>query len=498
MSLYHKFNRLICQGLASQNNSVNKFLRKHSQYDPRILLHIEKYFYNDSDKTDYIFRSIKDHFLINKYMDRGYPLELRGHTAQNFAVDFSPDMKFLASGGHDETMRLWRLNFPDIHLSTLFRTFRFNSGVSAVTWSPNGRYLAIGVCREVTILERVERVNASPFFPTIFVIRDYKHVIFDLKWTDDSKRLLIIGIDGMSVWEMRSSEMRSSKSLESSESSKMRSLESQELKSIEFKEDNTGEGEAGEDVMKRLRFDPALVGILSERTITLLPENKFVYSEWGRHVIIRNIPDLQEEKKVRIADNRPLNIFTFYFNGEIYVLINQDSGLVFIYNFNQEKIARLQYQDIKYLYNHVRCICIYNNLLVCAGSSMADKICIFDLNCLLDKDCYILKPIHRLNINHDVLHIAMTGWNNELYIACACLQKFDQMDDSSDSIHIYRVDPAKFGQGKSKISRAVAEKEEKKIDADWEIRIREEEVREEQQNEEEGQQEGSFQVELGG
>ena len=56
-----------------------------------------------------------------------------------FAVAFSPNSRWLATGNRDTGARIWV-----VHSGQQQRTFSHDSGVAAVAFSPDGRWLATG------------------------------------------------------------------------------------------------------------------------------------------------------------------------------------------------------------------------------------------------------------------------------------------------------------------------------------------------------------------
>jgi len=64
---------------------------------------------------------------------------LSGHGAEVNSVAFSPDGKTLASGSHDNTIKLW-----DVASGTNTQTLSGHGGVYSVAFSPDGKMLASG------------------------------------------------------------------------------------------------------------------------------------------------------------------------------------------------------------------------------------------------------------------------------------------------------------------------------------------------------------------
>jgi WD40 repeat protein len=73
-------------------------------------------------------------------LETGKPLNLQGHTAEVRGLAFAPREPLLATCAEDGTVRLWELTGGEVRPRTI-DLGRWPSGVRAVAFTPDGRYL---------------------------------------------------------------------------------------------------------------------------------------------------------------------------------------------------------------------------------------------------------------------------------------------------------------------------------------------------------------------
>ncbi|KAF2095437.1 eukaryotic translation initiation factor-like protein 3 subunit [Rhizodiscina lignyota] len=86
---------------------------------------------------DIIFSVSKDHIVCAWYSANGERLgTYHGHQGALWTVDVDPTSTLLATGGADNTMRLW-----EVETGKLLKTWDFGSSIKRVEFSPDGRQL---------------------------------------------------------------------------------------------------------------------------------------------------------------------------------------------------------------------------------------------------------------------------------------------------------------------------------------------------------------------
>lgn len=77
--------------------------------------------------------------------------ELVGHSDLINSIAFSPDAQFLASGGLDKSVKIWKVGDRQ-----LVRTLKHNQWVTSVAFSPDGNFLATGSWDSIVRIWRIK------------------------------------------------------------------------------------------------------------------------------------------------------------------------------------------------------------------------------------------------------------------------------------------------------------------------------------------------------
>jgi len=123
---------------------------------------------------------------------------LKGHIGQVVTMDFSPDGRFLATGGRDKTVKIW-----EVFSGKVITTLKGHIGhVSVLDFSPDGKLLASGSSdRTVKIWE----LSSGKVISTL--MGNIGHVS-DLDFSPDGKLLATEGGDRtVKIWELSSDKL---------------------------------------------------------------------------------------------------------------------------------------------------------------------------------------------------------------------------------------------------------------------------------------------------
>jgi len=112
-------------------------------------------------------------------------------------VDWSPESKFIAIGGKDNKLRI--LAFTNNTLTEIKDTTPNGQDVNCLAWSPNGNYLALGTNYDTTDPELfVFHFDSSPYDPDeIITYTAYRQIgdhVHSVDWSPNS-RFLAVGVD---------------------------------------------------------------------------------------------------------------------------------------------------------------------------------------------------------------------------------------------------------------------------------------------------------------
>ncbi|KAK3067625.1 translation initiation factor eIF3 subunit, partial [Coniosporium uncinatum] len=112
---------------------------------------------------DLIFSVSKDHIICAWFAANGERLgTYKGHQGALWTVDVDPTTTFLASGGADNTLRLW-----EVKTGKLLKTWDFGSSIKRCEFSPDGKQLLgvtekrVGHLSTIVVYDIAEDVGAQ-------------------------------------------------------------------------------------------------------------------------------------------------------------------------------------------------------------------------------------------------------------------------------------------------------------------------------------------------
>ncbi len=122
-----------------------------------------------------------------------------------WALAWSPDGKYLASGNDENKVQVWRLEDEvSTNLKLVLSHHGHKNWVNAVSWSPNGRYLASGSDDKTVQVWCVEEIDQPE---CVQLYRDHSHWVNTVAWSPDGKYIASAGYDTtVRVWNVNSQE----------------------------------------------------------------------------------------------------------------------------------------------------------------------------------------------------------------------------------------------------------------------------------------------------
>jgi WD40 repeat protein/serine/threonine protein kinase len=117
---------------------------------------------------------------------------LVGHTGVVYSVAWSPDGRYLATGSHDNTVRLWEAATGQ-HMRTLAGHTAY---ILSVAWSPDGRYLVSGSADKTISVWEVESGQLMQ------TLAEHLLVVTSVAWSPDGRHIASGSGDGkVRVWD---------------------------------------------------------------------------------------------------------------------------------------------------------------------------------------------------------------------------------------------------------------------------------------------------------
>ena len=160
-----------------QNQQLSPVYKLNNTLDDCITIKFSR------DSNHLVFPSSQNNFIVLN-LDRKQPTSIPGHTKKVFVVTENPQGTILASGGEDNTIKLWKTN------GTLVQTLQGHTGaIRWVSFSPTGNLLA-SASQDNTI--KIWRLDGT----LLQTLQGHTGAVTEVHFISNGKQLISSGEDG--------------------------------------------------------------------------------------------------------------------------------------------------------------------------------------------------------------------------------------------------------------------------------------------------------------